>query len=269
MSVPGRPAAASSASSTGAAALSGGWDSIAVLVDGRWIERTPRRRDFAGQLRMETRLMPWLAPQLPLPVPQPFMVRAEPVTVRHELIIGDPIARFDAANGTALGTFLRVLHGVDVDHAVALGVPAASVATRSLRATLDRFRHVVVPLIPAHRRLAALRLLDKVGAAPADAVTHSDLGPDHVLARDGQLSGVIDWADTRVSDPAVDLAWAVHGTPAEFAGAVGAAYGSTPALRERARCWHRLGPWFEVTHGIDGNEPAWVQSGLRGLLRRL
>lgn len=45
------------------------WDSRAYVVDGEWLDREPRRAEVAPRLLIETRLLPWLAPQLPLPVP--------------------------------------------------------------------------------------------------------------------------------------------------------------------------------------------------------
>ena len=47
-----------------------GWDSRAWL-DGDWLHREPRREEVRPRLLAETRLLPWLAPQLPLPVPLP------------------------------------------------------------------------------------------------------------------------------------------------------------------------------------------------------
>ena len=40
-------------------------------------------------MRREAALMPWLAPQLPLAVPVPRVVADDPLTVRHDLIVGD------------------------------------------------------------------------------------------------------------------------------------------------------------------------------------
>ncbi|WP_214367255.1 hypothetical protein [Pseudonocardia sp. H11422] len=63
--------------------LPGGWDSAAAIVDGRWIERTARRSDVEPWLRTETRLLPWLVPRLPLPVPVPEVAGEYPLVVRH------------------------------------------------------------------------------------------------------------------------------------------------------------------------------------------
>ncbi|MEV0052884.1 phosphotransferase, partial [Saccharopolyspora shandongensis] len=102
--------------------IDGGWDSAATLVEGRWIERRPRRPEVADRLRMETELMPWLAPQLPLDVPEPHIVSMEPLVVRHELVVGEPLSEPTAEHGRQLGAFLRALHAVDPAVAVRHGL---------------------------------------------------------------------------------------------------------------------------------------------------
>ncbi|HEX5505907.1 MAG TPA: phosphotransferase, partial [Thermomicrobiales bacterium] len=48
-----------------------GWDNRSFLVDGRVVFRFPRRRIAAALLEREARVLPLLAPQLPLPIPVP------------------------------------------------------------------------------------------------------------------------------------------------------------------------------------------------------
>ncbi|WP_030430181.1 phosphotransferase [Allokutzneria albata] len=234
-----------------------GWDSAATLVDGGWVERRPRRPEVAPRLLAEVRLMSWLAPLLPLPVPRPVIVSEEPLVLRHQLVPGEPAERLTAADGRVLGRFLRALHDVD---------PVEPVQEGDL-GDVDRFRAEVVPLVPDKPR--ALALLDEFRSVPKDSVVHGDLGPEHVLCRDGAVSGVIDWTDAHLGDPAIDLAWTLFGTPAEFADALAETYGVSGELRHRALQWHRLGPWYEVTHGLDTGRPELVRDGVAGIVSRL
>lgn len=213
--------------------------------------------------------MPWLAPRLPLPVPVPQVLSEDPLVVRHELVPGAPLAEPGAEHGRRLGSFLRALHDCPVHEAVRRGLPDARAATFEHAGVLDDFRARVVPLVAAGRRGAALGLLDELREPPADTVVHGDLGPEHVLVRDGVLSGVIDFGDAHTGDAAIDLAWALYGTPVAFAEALAAAYGVPGSQRERALAWHRLGPWYEVSHGLDTGDDTTVRSGLAGLVDRL
>nr|WP_211589153.1 phosphotransferase [Microbispora sp. H11081] len=246
-----------------------GWDSQARLVRGRWVERRPRRPEVAARLLMETRLMPWLAQRLPLPVPIPHVLRQEPLVVRHEMVAGEPLGTFEATGGRTLGAFLRALHAVDPAEAARRGAPPPRDVLRERAATVKDFGTRVIPLLPDDRRDVASTLLDAVAALPAHALVHGDLGPEHVLMLDGAVSGVIDFSDAHVGDPALDLAWALHCASPAFARAVAAEYGAAPELAERALLWHRLGPWHEVTHGLDTGDPDTVRSGLEGVLARL
>ncbi|MFI9010087.1 aminoglycoside phosphotransferase family protein [Actinosynnema sp. NPDC053489] len=242
--------------------LGGGWDSVARLVAGRWVVRRPRRPDVVPQLRRETRLMPWLAPRLPLPVPVPEVVSEEPFAVRHALVPGEPLTH--PAHGRELGSFLRALHDCPADEAVRLGVP-----TRPPGDGPARFEAEVLPLLPAELHPAARALLAAGRRLTGDALVHGDLGPEHVLTDGDALTGVIDFGDAHVGDPAIDLAWALHGTPRAFADDLAEAYGVTGDERARALTWHRLGPWHHVTFGLDRGDPSIVREGLAGVVERL
>jgi aminoglycoside phosphotransferase (APT) family kinase protein len=57
------------------------------------------------------------------------------------------------------------------------------------------------------REAGATRLLPSV-------IVHDDLGPPHILVDEsGGLSGVIDWEDVSVGDPAGDFAWMLGERP--------------------------------------------------------
>lgn len=249
--------------------FSEGWDSFAELVDGAWVERRPRRPEVADQLRRETRLMPWLATLLPLQVPIPEVVSEAPLIVRHALVPGAAMTSDDARHGLVLGGFLRALHDCPAADAVRHGLPSAGETRRDRVATADRFQADVVPLIPVAQRDSALRVLNGVREFPADTVVHGDLGPEHVLVDGDRVAGVIDFGDAHLGDAALDLAWPLFGASRDFADAVATAYGLTDELRRRALIWHQLGPWHEVTHGLDIGDDAVVRNGLAGLLERL
>lgn len=258
-----------------------GWDSNAVVVEETWLDRTPRRPEVAASLRAECWLLPEIADRLSLTVPRPVILDEEPLRVRHLLVPGEPVgsAGLTAADGVAVGRFLRELHAIEPGEAISAGVPGAVAARAELEATVADFSHRVVPLLPRERRVEAARLLaEAIRTDPHDrlrpALIHGDLGPQHLLrttprGTGGRVTGVIDWTDARVADPAIDLAWVLNGTAAPFAHALADAYGVSEELRRRADVRHRLGPWWEVTAGLDHLGPDYVESGLHGVLDRL
>ena len=235
--------------------LGEGWDSTAELIGGRWVQRRPRRPEIGPQLVRESVVMPWLAPRLPLPVPVPVVISDDPLVVRHELVPGAEVTSLNAVQGRQLGEFLLALHAVPVAEAAERGVEPMTLPVARFRAEVQ---------VPGGEELLA-----QIDGLPADTLVHGDLGPEHVLGRDGVLTGVIDFGDLHIGDAAIDLAWALHSTPPEFADALVAAYGVTDELRRRALVWHQLGPWHEVLHGNDIGDPQVAAGGLEGVRDRL
>ena len=233
-----------------------GWDYKVLVVDDAWVVRWPRHRLAVEEIEQEVGLLPVLAPLLPVEVPRFEYVSRDPWLVAYRLIHGDPLVDEDP---DGIREFLEALHAVAVND-----VPARRpdwLAT--YREQADEFRRVVLPLLEPEERSDGEALLDEVetltGFEPT--LTHSDLGPTHLLVSDGKLAGVIDWGDARIGDPAIDYAWLLNAPFPDW--------DVDDELRRRARIYHRLGPWFEVHYGDFTDQPGWVESGLRGIRERL
>lgn len=247
-------------------AIEDGWDSLVLEVDGEWIVRVPRRPEVRKWLAMEVRLLPALAPTLPVPIPQFAHVTEGAVAYRK--LPGAPVDASRPHLGEQVGRFLAALHAFPVDRARELGVPESP-----WRETYRRFTREVLDaaeLGPEAEAMVEDFLGDEANFAFAPRLIHADLGPEHILSVGDALTGVIDWGDARIGDPALDFAWLVHGTPPPFADAVLAAYPSPdPSLRDRALFFHRLGPWYELHYGLHFGRPEFVASGLAGVQSRL
>ena len=142
-------------------------------------------------------------------------------------------------------------------------------ARAELLATLERLLHRVLPMLPEDQHEAGQHLLSEVARRTPTALVHGDLSGDHVLMADDAISGVIDWSDARVGDPALDLAWALYGAPEPFAEAVATTYGATDDELTRALAWWRLGPWYDVLWGQGPGGPAYLEAGIRSIGERL
>ncbi len=248
-----------------------GWDSVSTVVEDRWLDRVPKYVDAAARLTHETRLMPRLAPLLPLEVPVPVVLEEDPLRVRHRLISGKTAEEqaLTADDGRQMGEFLRALHDMPVNIYVESGIPDRVAARSELLATLDKMLHRVLPLTPEELHDPGRELLRRIALGTPATLIHGDLGPHHVLVRDDRLVAVIDWTDARVGDPAVDLAWALFATPEPFATAATAAYRATDDELSRALDWYRLVPWYDVLWGQAAGGPEFVASGLAGIAARL
>ncbi len=146
-----------------------------------------------------------------------------------------------------------------------------SAAWRERFASLcDDFRRRVYPLLRPGERVRAETVFARVPELSfVPVLLHGDLGPEHVICRDGRVVGVIDWSDAQVGDAALDLAWCLNGTPPDVAEAVARTYGVDAEVRERSLLYHQLGPWYEVVYGLETAQSRFVTSGLEGVRRRL
>ena len=218
--------------------------------------RFPRRSGVEQALELEIALLPTLAAALPVRVPSFECVSRDPLFVGYPVICGEPLVDDDADGVRA---FLDSLHALDPS-----GLPVHRVDwVGAYRRQCAEFERLVLPLVDRDERLQAQQLFAEVetlvGFEPA--LLHADLGPDHLLVRRGRLAGVIDWGDARVGDPALDYAWLLNVPFPDW--------DVDPALRRRARFYHRLGPWYEAHYGLFTNQPVHVERGLAGIRNRL
>ena len=242
-----------------------GYDSEVAVVNGQWIFRFPRRAQVERRLETEIALLPELAPSLPVAIPRFEHVAREPMMcVGYRLIDGEPLT--GDISPKRVTEFLAALHAFDVPRAEALGVPRPEWRAHYEEQCAE-FARVVFPLLEPGERPRADRMFAAGVELLSDgetAVIHADLGPEHMLCRDGELVGVIDWGDVRIGDPALDYAWLLNGTPPEFATALDA-----ERFRERALFYHRLGPWYEAHYGAFVGRPQHVERGVRWIRERL
>jgi aminoglycoside phosphotransferase (APT) family kinase protein len=237
-----------------------GWDSVVVFVDDEWVLRVARDPRFANSYAVEAALTKELAPLLPLPIP--VIVRCTEHWALSRFITGRAFR--GRSGGEKLAEFLQALHAFPVERARQLGLPDHERALSH-----ERFsRHVLPSLDGSERRAAEALLAEYVEAEHPWVTAHTDLLAPHVLVRRGALTGVIDWADARIADPAIDLAWPLFGTPRRFAEAFARAYGLDAGLRRRALVLFTLEPWHEVVHADEPRAFAAALAHVRERLRK-
>ena len=205
------------------APLGVGWDNTAFLVNDVHVFRFPRREIAVPLLEAEARLLPAIAPRLPLAVPVPDR-------------IGRPSARFSwpflgyrfvpgrtadrahlsetqrEAAAEPLGRFLAALHGFPVDEALALGGVGDTIGrldlAKKVPEALERLARLPAEVLGSapDKVRSILEGSARIRAPAARVLAHGDLYVRHLLVDDaGGLCGVIDWGDLHIGNPAVDL----------------------------------------------------------------
>jgi aminoglycoside phosphotransferase (APT) family kinase protein len=261
--------------------LAEGWDNVVYEVDGTWLLRFPKRAEVEPSLAVELALLPAIAPRLPLAVPR-YELRGEPSDLYPRRFAGyrrlpgsaassleptpDQLPRFAAQ----LGGFLAALHAIPVEEAARLGVPG-NTGNRSL----TRLRARVAAGLGALRTGAPAHVarVERFLATPppppfdgAPRLIHADLYSAHVLLEGARITGIIDWADVELGDPAVDLCGLLHWAGEPLLRLVLERYPfADPGLVDRARDMAICLSCFDVVYGVETGRPANVALGARGL----
>jgi aminoglycoside 2''-phosphotransferase len=269
--------------------LGDGWESVACLVNGRLVFRFPKRALVQHRLRKEIRLLPQLAPYLPLPIPQFAYIADPPGPSFPYLFAGYPLLEGMADEWPAavwaaewwrpaLGRFLTALHAFPVARAAELGVTPMSLTgpntgvldvPQSWRATLEEFyeltRQKVFPLVSdvVRNRLTErfeTFLAEERHFAFEPVLLHGDFAEDHVVVDIAaeQVRGIIDFGDVAIGDPALDV-WP------ELLPHYGGRRDAT--FEERHQFYRSFFPLNAIVFGLAHEEPELVARG-RELLEK-
>jgi aminoglycoside phosphotransferase (APT) family kinase protein len=268
--------------------LGEGCDSTAFEVNGGWVFRFPKRADVEVQLLTEMRVLPVLGERLPIPIPLfSFHGQPTPAFPRHfggyaklagvpGLQLG-PDWRPSPAAAPVLGRFLSMLHAFPVEDASDLGVPDQEfeLLLGELRSeALDDFDMVrsAAPDAPLDRWRTYLEagLLDApVRLLQGPRLVHNDLAAEHILcdAVAGTVTGVIDWSDIAIGDPAADFAGLFHWGGEELVTRVRSHYDTDvdDSLVARARFIAACRGVADVRFGIETGRREYIVAGIRAL----
>ncbi len=198
--------------------LDEGWDFRVFEVDATWLFRFPKREASVAKLNMERELLSGLGEWVSLPIPNyEYFHESRESSSRtfagYRKLPGIPgdISKMVDQHGVArqLGIFLERLHTYPLDKAREAGV----LEKRDLVAhwrdkSSEQLRRLVDPNV---NRGLLRRYLENNTLLTFDGVpclVHSDLWAEHILVdtHSGGVSGIIDWGDTFIGDPAIDFA---------------------------------------------------------------
>jgi aminoglycoside phosphotransferase (APT) family kinase protein len=261
-----------------------GWDNAAYLVNGTFVFRFPRRSATTKLIDRESRLLPSLAPRLPLPVPAPEFIGRPSAAypwpfAGYRRLAGRELSRLRPAENeygalaADLGSFLRALHSLDAAPLLAMGLAPDEIGRLDDARMMPKLRSRVAVLYEAGLVddpaviLEAVERLRPIRPALRHTVAHGDLYARHVLVNERlRACGIIDWGDLHYGDPAVDLSIVFSLIPPAARNAFLAAYGP---LDERALVPARFRAIYHsamVAHyGHRIADADLVYIGLRGL----
>ena len=230
------------------------------------VVRLPRTKDFADGPRREAMCLPRFADRLPLQVPR-FLALGEPMEdyPSHWSILdwiegttadSASLPNLDEA-AIALAAFVLALRRIPIDGAPRDG----SYRAFGLAKVDPGMQRWAADLPDDIDRTSVLRVWDRClalgerGGPPT--WLHSDLRGDNLIARDGDLTAVIDWEGCTVGDPSADYlaAWWLFDAPSRdtFRSALEA----DPSDWMRAKGWALFMAVAAIPYYADTN-PAFV-----------
>jgi aminoglycoside phosphotransferase (APT) family kinase protein len=261
------------------AVLGEGLDNVAYEVNGELIVRFSKQPD-PKRLDREARLLAAVATVAPLPVPTPAFTVPERGCLAYFKLPGTPLldqprrqpSDHDTAIATALGEFLTALHAIPADRITDL-VDTDDQPLVEWRQDAAAIYPTVASRIPVVHRRAIEAFLD---APPPDGgyspvFSHNDLGIEHVLVDPvtWTVTGIIDWSDAAIVDPAYDFGLLYRDLgPVALQAAIDSYRTDVPdltPLHDRA-CFHaRCSVLEDLAYGIETGRDRYLDKSLNAM----
>lgn len=199
--------------------LGEGMENVAFEVNGKLIVRfskEPKPAKRAALVSHEARLLETVAGISTLPVPEPEFAVPDQGCLAYFKLPGTPLldipheqrSAYAPSIGSTLGELLAALHSVPVGRMADL-VDTDVQPLDDWRADAADLVDELGDRVPEAPRPAIASFLAAVPPAPPSSLvfSHNDLGIEHVLVdpADGTVTGIIDWGDSAITDPAYDF----------------------------------------------------------------
>ena len=253
--------------------IGAGMDNTAYVVNGDIVVRFAKDV-AAAQVEREARLLEVVAGISPLAVPEPLFVEPDEGCLAYRMVRGIPLIEPDAPYdgllvAEQLGAFLAALHSAPAEAFDGLVAPDV-VLGDWLEEAAETFE-AVRDQVPGSRRPAISGFLAADPPAELNSLvfSHNDLGIEHVMVdpASGAVTGVIDWTDAALVDPANDFGLIYRDLGPDALAAALAQYGSaaTDQLVDRAMFYARCSVFEDLAFGLETGRTRYTDKCLRAL----
>ena len=252
-----------------------GWDYDTVIgfdeFGRRWIVRVARRPDVAPLLIKENAILNVLdRERIHLLIPNPEihgMLKGLPAA-GYQFIDAFPSTEEDIFNNAAgLARALVAIHSTPIEkfeeHLDTTTWKARTLEQLSVTESVVTWPERVL------KQWKILLSMDELWSDP-HVLCHGDLGPPHLLSREGTLVGIIDFSDLQFAPAAIDFGDLLTAFGAKVLNRVLMEYcaqsnANFDIVWAGAYAYQSLGPLFTAYHGITSNQSEFVESALRSL----
>ncbi|WP_147375472.1 phosphotransferase family protein [Jiangella rhizosphaerae] len=260
--------------------LGAGLDNVAYEVGGDLVLRRSRDEDPGERLaaaRREAALLTAVAAVSSLPVPEPVFVDEPTALIAYRKLPGAPLHLNPVADPAALAAdlaeFLSGLHTALDDGDSPLSALAEVDDTPGEEWLTDAkasYETAAAVIAPADRgRVEAFLAAPPPGPPRRLTFCHNDLGAEHLLVDGASITGVIDWTDAAIADPAVDLSRLYRDLGPDVVERVVARYGGDADAvgPERVAFYARCALLEDIAYGVESGAEEYARLGLAHLDR--
>jgi aminoglycoside phosphotransferase (APT) family kinase protein len=250
--------------------LGAGLDNVAYEVNGELIVRFANDGDAASVDR-EARLLVAVAGISPLPVPRPCFTAPERGCLAYRKLAGIPLLELPSARAepvaAVLGEFLAALHAAPAERFTGLVEPDDQPLDDWLRECAELFAANAARIPARHHRPIETFLAAPPPPERARLVfSHNDLGSEHVLVDpdSAAVTGIIDWSDAALTDPAHDFGLILRDLGPAALDAALARHGDR-SLHERAVFYGRCGALEDLAYGVTTGRDRYRRNAVAAL----
>ena len=196
--------------------ITGGLDHVVLILDDKYVFRFPKNDYYKKKIKVEMKLLSKLQKKTSK-IPYYKFVPNDQSFGGYPLIDGEPLSAKKFNNFTnqqkkqlanELADFLTALHKTPISKAKKIGLKFEWSHQDELKQYKERRKHIIKVL--NQKELCFVdNLMEKYVSLklPKNCLVHHDLSEDYILAKNNKLSGIIDFGDSSLNDPAVDFAW--------------------------------------------------------------
>jgi aminoglycoside phosphotransferase (APT) family kinase protein len=211
--------------------LGEGFDNTVIQINGEFVFRFPRRPIAVTLIQVENQLLPSIAGTLPFDIPEPVFF-GKPSTIYpypftgYKIVKGHLPVEGSVANkiesAKRFAHFLKVLHSFPVEKARSLGVQPDGLRRLDVSFRQKSLMENVSTLLKLgynEQAYAVKDFVERLGDVDVQhpiTLVHGDIHIRNVLLNDeGILTGIIDWGDVHIGNPAIDFSFLYSYFPKE------------------------------------------------------
>ncbi|WP_430882644.1 phosphotransferase family protein [Fusibacter sp. JL216-2] len=199
-----------------------GQNNTVVTVNHEWVFRFPKYQEELINATKEYHVLKVLQKYISLPIPVPQYAHLDTSNYKeaylgYRLIPGRPLFRqsFLAHEdheklAKQLGTFLKELHSVPTVELQSLDLKTLD-SRKNWMTFYGEVREHLYPMMREDATIKLSLLFETFLSDPRNftfepRLIHGDFGPTNILYKEEDISGILDFGETCIDDPAIDIA---------------------------------------------------------------